>query len=287
MNKENDKNKENELFNILLEDYYIFFINENVKNLRDKKRNEEKWIKNASINDIKNFLKYIVDLKNKDNNEKDPNRKIANVINWVECYKRDIATILQMFSSLNTIVKDLNNRIIEINNNEQNKIYKKESTSSIVNDVLTFAMQSILRVVTSNPDIYISMKDNLNDFYELMNINQEILLNALKLETNLHLSTKEIYSLQEIIEILNVLVEEEKICKENLISIIKYFSKESPLIINIKNEIDINAAKLFKQFESFYQFLEGLIGKNAKFPKIMSIIFYNEYLKIPNIIAIH
>ena len=209
MNKENDKNKENELFNILLEDYYIFFINENVKNLRDKKRNEEKWIKNASINDIKNFLKYIVDLKNKDNNEKDPNRKIANVINWVECYKRDIATILQMFSSLNTIVKDLNNKIIEINNNEQNKIYKKESTSSIINDVLTFAMQSILRVVTSNPDIYISMKDNLNDFYELMNINQEILLNALKLETNLHLSAKEIYSLQEIIEILNVLVEEE------------------------------------------------------------------------------
>ena len=116
-----------------------------------------------------------------------------------------------------------------------------------------------------------------------MNINQEVLHNALKLETNLHLSTKEAYSLEEIIEILNILSQNEKDSKENLKAIIKYFSDEAPLIINIKkDDISMDTNKLFINFEKFYQFLEGLIGKNEKFPKMMSIIFYNEYLKIPN-----
>ena len=283
MNKENDKNKENELFSILSEDYYTFFIFENVKNLREKKSNNKKSIKTASINDVKNYLKYLVDLKDKDKSEKDPNRKIASKINWVECYKRDIATILQMFSSLSIVVKDLNNKIIEISNKDQNKIYKTESNSSIVNDALFFAMESILRVVTSDSDIYISLKDDSNDFYELMNINQEVLQNALKLETNLHLSTKEAYSLEEIIEILNILRQSEKDSKENLKMVIKYFSEEAPLIINIiKDNSDMNGAGLVKHFTKFYQFLEEKIGQNEKFPKMMSIIFYNEYLKIPN-----
>ena len=132
MNKENDKNKESEIFNILLEDYYTFFIFENVKNLREKKSNDKKSTKTAGINDVKDFLKYLVDLKDKDNKEKEPNRRIASKINWVECYKRDISTILQMFSSLNIVVKDLKNKIIEINNKDQNKISKTESNSSIV-----------------------------------------------------------------------------------------------------------------------------------------------------------
>ena len=140
-----------------------------MKNLREKKSNNKKSIKTASINDFKNYLKYLVDLKDKDNSEKDPNQKIASKINWVECYKRDIATILQMFSSLSIVVKDLNNKIIEISNKDQNKIYKTESNSSIVNDALFFAMESILRVVTSDSDIYISLKDDSNDFYELIN----------------------------------------------------------------------------------------------------------------------
>ena len=73
-----------------------------------------------------------------------------------------------MFSSLSIVVKDLNNKIIEISNKEQNKIYKTDSNSSIVNDALFFAMESILRVVTSDSDIYISLKDDSNDFYELI-----------------------------------------------------------------------------------------------------------------------
>ena len=280
MNKENDQNKENELFNKFLEDYYTYFIFENVKNLREKKSNDKKSIKTASINDVKNFLKYLVDLKDKENKDKDPNIKIASKINWIECYKSNISTILQMFSSLSIVVKDLNNKIMEINKNDN--ILKRESTSSIVNGALFFAMESILRVVTSSPDIYISLKDNSNDFYELMNINQEILQNALKLEANLHLSTKEAYTLEEIIEILKVLSQTGEDKKENLIAIIKYLSEEAPLIINIKETFNSNVPELINIFNNLYTFLERLIGENEKFPKLMSIIFYNEYLKIPN-----
>ena len=99
-----------------------------------------------------------------------------------------------------------------------------------------------------------------------MNINQEVLQNALKLETNLHLSTIEAYSLEEIIEILNILGKSEKDNEEsktNLKAIIKYFSDEAPLIIKIKqnnSDMNANANELIKHFTKFYQFLEKIIG---------------------------
>ena len=272
MYKQNDKNKENELFNLLLQDYYTHFIFENIKNIREMENNIK------YINDIQSFLDYLFDITNKDDKDLDPNKNIEGKIIFIECHKREIAIILQMFSSLNLIIKDLNNKIIELNK-ERIKIFKKDSVASIYNNLIFFAMESILRLFTSNSDIYISLKDNPNDFYKLMNINREILQSALKLGLNLNLFTPETYSLKEIIEIIDVFSKSKKDTNENIKIIIKYFSDEALLISNIKEE---NGIEIFNHFINFYNFLLGLIGESDLFPKLMSIIFQNEYLKIQN-----
>ena len=252
-----------------------------MKNLREK-QNIKESSKTIGINDVKIFLKYLIDLKGKDNSEENVIKKNASIINWVHCYKDKITTILQMFTSLSSVVDNLTDKIKKIREEEPTKSDEEESVSSIVNSALFSVMESILKVVTSNADIYLTYIKNSDEFYELMNINKEILQNALKLEANLHLSTKEAFSLQEIVEIFDSLSKiekdnkDKKLTDENIKKIINYFSEESSLLK--KDEIDVE--EIFNHFENFYQFLAKLFEQNEMFPKLMSIIFQNEYRKI-------
>ena len=79
-----------------------------MKNLKEKKGNEKKG-KYIGINEVKNFLKYLVVLKEKENSEEENklDLKIAKIINWIQCYKDEITTILQMFSTLCFVGIDL------------------------------------------------------------------------------------------------------------------------------------------------------------------------------------
>ena len=290
--------KENEYLNMLLEDYYTFFIFENVKNLREKKSNQT-TSKSVGINEVKHFLKHLVQLKNKENFEKSVNKEnsfitnMAAKINWVQCYKDDLSTILQMFSSLSLVVDNLYDKIIEINKTMENESSSTNSDSSIVNNALFLGMESILRVMTSNKDIYISHFKNINEqitpeqqeiqkqnFLELLNIAKEVLQNAFKLETNLHLSTKEAFSLQEMLEIFDVLYQNEKAQEENIKDVVEYFSKQTSLIIELEKDVYGDTSNLLDHFENFYSSIEKLVGESDSFPKLISKIIDNEYSKI-------
>ena len=142
-------------------------------------------------------------------------------------------------------------------------------------------MESILRVLTSNADIYINLKKDPNDFTEFTNSTKEILQNAFKIETNLHLSTKEAFSLEEIIEIISAFNKCQIDTDEDIEKIIKYSNDQIPLIIHVeKNEYD--QEELVEHFENFYKYLEDTIGKSEIYPKMISIIIQDEYLKISN-----
>ena len=290
MNKENTEEKKIELFNIILEDFYTFFIFENVKNLKEKKeeKNKEKQDenknvnKNISLNDIKNFLKFLVLLKeqeNKEEIEENPMKKIAKIINWIQCYKDEITTILQMFSILSLIVDNLLDKIKKAEGEFQSKFGTSANDTSYSNDALFLGMESLLRVLTSNSEIYISAKKDSQQFYELINNNKEILQNAFKLKANLHLKTKEAFSLQEIIEINEALINNKIDTIDHIKEIFTFFSDETPLIFDVEIH-KIKKSELFEKFKKFYEFLDSLMGKSDKFPKLISTIFYDEYTKI-------
>ena len=272
------ENKNNKIYNIFLEDFYTYFIFENVKNLKEKnldKEERKKQNQNIKLNDIKIFLKFLVKINDKQNTEEDPIKKIASNINWIYCHKDNISTILQMFSTLSTIVNNLNDKIQIAENELEDKYKSSNLISSMVDKALFFGTESLIRVLTSNSDIYLSAKEDSEKFYELMNNNKEILQSAFKLKANLNLKSKEVFSLREIIEINEAFINKGIDTKENIKTVLEFFLNETSLIL------DDNKDELLKNsFKEFYTFLEGLLEKTDLFNKLMSIIFYDEYMKI-------
>ena len=131
-----------------------------------------------------------------------------------------------------------------------------------------------MSTITSNENIYISLKDNKNKISTLMQINKEILDYSNKLEESLHLCSKYKFTWEEIIEINECFILNKIDISKNIINVIHFFSQE---IIYI-SECDEN--ELINNFNNLYNFLENSIGKNENFSKVMSKIFINECNKV-------
>ena len=134
----------------------------------------------------------------------------------------------------------------------------------------------MLRILTSKPEIYELPPE---DFFNLINSINDILPKALQLENNLILRTKEVISLQEILELINALLINNIANIENIKVIIQYFNNETIYLKN--NAIRILCSNLM----DFYNSLEKILGnlpkkKNFDFCKILSGILFDEYIKI-------
>ena len=210
--------------------------------INDKK--EKKIFNKSEIDRIKRVLKLLVSLKKKYSpKEESFINKIGGTINWIETYTVEITSIFKMYTELSTIIGnvfeqmtktiDKNNIIIEVS--ERNPDYK-----SLVNNSFLIVMESLLRVVTSNEKVYLHLKDDSDRFFELLNINKQLHQDGLQLNTSLSLFSKEVFTLQEILIIVNALdvkdIQEEKKI-EKLTKLIKFFSKQTILILKEKKVI--------------------------------------------------
>ena len=280
LNKENNENnnknndeKEEKLFNLFLDDYYTLFIYEKIylNNNKEKKLNQDDLIS------IKKLLELILDIRYNSDTlfiENDIIKNTASKINWIEAYSEELTIILTIFLKLNDIINDLYEKIkkvikdgiIKYETSERNRDY-----TSLVNKAIFFGIESLIRVITSNEDIYI---DNKEKFSQLIKINKEILQEASKIQMNLNLYSKEIYSLQEIL-LLNDYYNKNNIdTNENITKLIKYFSVET-ILINNDQEDD-----LISNFNQLYNNLINTIENDESLYQIMSIIFKNEFIKV-------
>jgi hypothetical protein len=144
----------------------------------------------------------------------------------------------------------------------------------IVNEVFFISLDSILRVITSNDEIYNLSSQN---FFELNNTNEEVLQEAIQLEDNLILRSKEVFSLQELLKLNNVFLINKINHMENIKKIIKYFGLQT----KYNNEEKKRA--LCDNFNDFYNFLVDSLGKennNFNFYKVLNFVLFNEYMKI-------
>ena len=292
-------------YDLLLDDYYTFYINNNLTKANENNVdvNNENNINNnnivnnqgnnnindnnnnifdkSQIEDTKQLLKLLVNLRNKYTVQEDDNiKQIGSIIAWIETYTVEITSILKMYNSLRKIVGNLYeqiNRIIERNeiifeNSERNPEYK-----SLVNKAFFIVLESLLRVITSNENIYINLKEDSDKFFELINIDKQLHQDGLQLNTSLSLFGKEVFTLQEILIIfraleVNNLTEEKKI--ENLTKTIQFFSKQTILIIKgKKSDLISNLSKLF-------EFLSNNIKKDDNYGEIINSILLNEFHKI-------
>ena len=151
-------------------------------------------------------MKFLVKINEPTNKEKDPIKRIVNNINWIYCHQDNITIILRMFSKLSTIVENLNNRIQIAKDDLKYKYDSNIYSSSFVDSALFLGTESLIRVLTTNSDIFLSLKKASEKFNELMLNIKEILECAFQLKVNLNLNTKEVYSLKEIIEIYETFI---------------------------------------------------------------------------------
>ena len=270
--------EKNEFYELFLDDYYSLFIeknlNKDIKAINDNKNQKDE----IDLTSLKKMLKLIVKLKFDDNNENNIVKNITNTINWIECYSNEIVIILQMFSKLNKIVKNLYEQIRKIIDKDQVKFEISERNPehrSLVNKAFFIALESLLRVITSNEKIYTSLKDDSDKYFELINIDKQIHQDALLLNTSLSLYSKEVFSLQEILIIVEALFICEINSVDNLTKTIKFFSKQTNLIIKGKN------SDLKSNLKKLYEFLFKNIRNNKlNYGEIMNSILWNEFIKI-------
>ena len=287
--KSNQEGKGN-LINLIINDYYTLFLNNNISKKRNKKEEENEEEKFLNIDNLDNnirFLNLMVSLRNDIINKNFNNYikeeeiidYIANNINWVESYSEEITSLQQIFLKLSLKIPEFYEQIESIINKKQIEYEisdRNPQYTSIVNEAFFLSLDSILRVITSKEDVY-----NLNqdEFFALLSTNKEVLQDALQLENNLILRSKEVFSLQEILKLINAFYLNNLASIENVKTIIKYFGEQT---IYVQNKME---KKLCDNFNDFYKFLVEKLGKakknkNFDFHKVLSYIFLNEYLKI-------
>ena len=282
------------LFNLIKRDYFYNFLLKNI-NLTNKKNKEGKedqitydfeenfkfmdLIYNTRNSSIKRYFKL-----NESDKDLDIVLKLSRIFNFFESYTEAISKINQMFIKLSQKIPELYPKIEQIIKNKEIKYEISERNtkySSVVNEVFFIAVDSMIRVIISNENIY-DIKDEFQDeaIFKLISVYKEILQNALSLNNEFNFRTKEAVSLKEILKLFDAFQNLKLLNIENIKSTIKYFKEET----RYNNEED--GYKLCKSFDEFCEFLfkkfENAENKRFDMYKTFSFIFLNEYLKITN-----
>lgn len=280
------------LFEILINEYYLFFLSNNIKKSKNKNNNIEEndkfLVKENLHNNIK-FLNLIVEVRNKiiDSLSKEHNKitnnifKISSIINWVENYSEEITSILQIFSKLNKKIADLFDQIEKMISSNQIKYEGSELNqeyTEIINKVFFLCIDSILSIITTKEEVY---NLSLEDLIYLINTFKEILQKVLQLEVDLNIRVKEVSTFKEISKLYDALYLNNLVNIENIKKIIHYFKEEK---ICLNNDID---EQLNTNFDKFYIYLVNIMGNippNEKFDfnKFLSSLLFDEFTKIKN-----
>ena len=282
----NNQKENNELYNSLLNNYFMIFLMNNLNKKKNKKLKNERdnILKIDKIGNIIKLLNLTVNIRmkiinyylNNEEKEIDIINLLTKTINWVESYSEEIILIIRVYIKLDLIVPELFEKI-------QSKISKKEIKYKILdknnkqipinNEVFFIIINSFLNIINSNDEIYKLSENIVNN---LLNIFKEILKDIIILENNLNLYSDEVITLKEIIKIVELFYDNDIINKANISRIINYFRTEK--------ECNNGPKKISDNFNSFYNFLfEKLIKEdiniNNKFYKVLSFVLLNEYNK--------
>ena len=278
-----DENIINYIYNLFIFDFYNYYIKNHLYDNDKIKDDVEKQIKAMLLNIINLHNDKFKEIENDVNNL----RLLADTLNWLDCYKNEIILLLKIYLLLESLKNNLlskakldKTKLFEINENflESNKgrfSYEESErvprSSSIVNEVFFLVLECMLYLLTSNHNIY-----NNECISETLNIIKQIIQNASKLNENLFLFSKELFSLKEILEIIDMLCLNKINNEENINSLINLVSQESVYINSNKIE------ELNLYLDELKNFILKVFGQNKNISKIMNIIFENEFSKIPN-----
>ena len=217
----------NQFYDFLLDDYFLIFLHEIIPGFKNCY---------SDLKDFINILKKMINirLENEIQIEHDIQTNqielFSRKIVWVESYSQYISIILNTYQKILPFEKDLFNKIDNIieNKNIQYEISSR-SPKHIEKFNLPFfyILESLLQIIDSDFELYEKIeKQKLIDFIILL---KTILENISKVFNELFIHSKEIYSLNEFLNIQKNLNSVNKSNKENLLEVIKILSEHTRL----------------------------------------------------------
>ena len=265
-----------EIYDLLLDNYYTSFILNNFKIYINNNQNKE-LKEEINIKSIKKMLLFMIDLNNKRLKELKNNKikTVANTINWLECYENEISSILKIYFIIESKMKleNLFENFEKIyKDNDKNENEDKDS-KHIVNDIFFYSIEYLLRILINNIVILYSKENKA----EIINYCKEIIYESLKINEILNLHSFELFSFQEIIEILNSFTVNKIDNQDKLQSIVNLIIKEESLVNKKEKEKEKeNIPDLLKEL---YNLLSETFGQANNFPMLINLVFENEFNK--------
>ena len=276
-----NKGEKNDKFYKIINDYFTIFIS-NILNKNKKGKNSGSIFNYDNIDVNKKILDMMVNLRfknfNDDDNDNDSNIiiKLAKTINWVESYSKEIFLLQKIFMKLyqknnciyQLIEDKIYNRYIKYDNNR--------SYIPIINEIFFVFINTIVRIICTEEKIYELPE---SDLFNILKINNDILIDSLQLETDLNIYSEEVINLKEIIKLAKIFHDHEIINAENIKKLIRYFSNK----IRFNND----SKKLCDNFNEFCNFFDEKLKNDKKNEnldkfKVLSYFFLNEFQRVNN-----
>ena len=278
-----EKEERNELYYKIINDYYTIFIS-NILNKNKKGKNSGSIFNYDNIDVNKKILDMMVNLRfknfNDDYNDNDNDSniiiKMAKTINWVESNSKEIFLLQKIFMKL----YQKNNCIYQL---IEDKIYTRHikydnnrSYIPIINEIFFVFINTIVRIICTEEKIYELPE---SDLFDILKINNDILIDSLQLETDLNIYSEEVINLKEIIKLAKIFHDHEIINAENIKKLIRYFSNK----IRFNND----SKKLCDNFNEFCNFFDEKLKNDKKNEnldkfKVLSYFFLNEFQRANN-----
>ena len=250
--------------NITKENKYTFIENNKKKiNLQD------------SFSDISlmNNIKFDI---NEELNIKYDEETLSKILIFLICYSDEIYSLLEIFYSLNKYIDNFFNdwkdlisiKEIKYEINENNPIYTRE-----VNESIFIIYESLLKCIFNNPDKYKNFDDDV--FYEYLDSLQKISKIAIQIYYKLYLPSKEMYSLQILINIFSNYISSKN--KKKINNIKDIFVNIINNIINENSNINNYQELLQENYQNLLNLIENLIDKENN-KKDYSLLLNNLFI---------
>ena len=271
----------NQIYELLLKNYYLIFLSEIIPNIKN------------SCNELGDYIKILKKMINlrfeNDNNilkgiNIQPAEIFSKKILWLEANSRYIANILNIYQDLLVYKKDLYDEIdkkIECKEIQYEISPRSPKQNEKINAPFFFILESLLNIINSDLDLYDKIEGK--KFYDFINLLKIIQENISKIFNELFIFSKEIYRLEYFLNIQQHFYLAKKSSKENLLEVLAILSRHARLEnIVFYDEPKLNWEELCENINYLYKFLYKKLGDTENFSKLMVDICTTEAKKFCN-----
>ena len=201
---------------------------------------------------------------------------LSKILIFLICYNDEIYSLLEIFYTLNKYLDNffndwkemISNKEIKYEINENNPIYTRE-----INESFFIIYESLIKCIFNNPDKYKNLDEDI--FYEYIDALQKISKTAIQIYYKLFLPSKEMYTLQILINIFSSYNSSKN--KNNINNIQEIFVNIINNIINENLNINNYQDLLQENYQSLLNLIEKLIDKENN-KKEYSLLLNNLFI---------